>query len=137
MPLQMVSLRKSSILSNQYIKTKYLMAVYKVRLINPSINLDRTIDVPDDQYILDIADAAGIRLPTGCLQGECSLCLAKLISGEVDQSEQKFLKPPEVAAGYTVTCVCYPRSDCVLQTHQEQVLYKDSLYYSKSTSVAD
>ncbi|MBD2204922.1 2Fe-2S iron-sulfur cluster binding domain-containing protein [Calothrix sp. FACHB-1219] len=107
------------------------MGVYQVRLINQTIGLDRTIQVPDDQYILDIAEDNGIRLPSGCKQGECSACVAKLISGEVDQSEQKFLRSQEIAAGYVVTCVTYPRSDCTLETHQEQVLYKSSLYYKQ------
>ena len=57
------------------------MAVYQVRLINPDLNLDHAIAVPDDQYILDIAEEAGIRLPSGCKQGECSACVAKLVSG--------------------------------------------------------
>jgi len=104
------------------------MAVYQVRLINPDLNLDRAIAVPEDQYILDIAEEAGIRLPSGCKQGECSACVAKLVSGEVDQSEQKFLRPEEVQAGYVVTCVTYPLSDCTLHTHQEKVLYQSSLY---------
>ncbi|MBW4681983.1 MAG: 2Fe-2S iron-sulfur cluster binding domain-containing protein [Microcoleus vaginatus WJT46-NPBG5] len=105
------------------------MAVYQVRLVNPTLKLDRTISVPDDQYILDMAEDAGIRLPAGCKQGECSACVAKLINGKVDQSEQKFLRPSEIEAGYTITCVAYPLSDCTLETHQEQVLYKASLYY--------
>ncbi|MEC4986652.1 MAG: 2Fe-2S iron-sulfur cluster-binding protein [Oscillatoria sp. PMC 1068.18] len=109
------------------------MTIYQVRLINSKFNLDRTISVPEDQYILDIAEEAGIRLPSGCLQGECSVCVAKLISGKVDQSEQKFLQPAEIEAGYTVTCVAYPRSDCTLETHQEEVLYQSSLYYQNDS----
>ncbi|RCJ18230.1 ferredoxin [Nostoc minutum NIES-26] len=109
------------------------MTVYQVRLINPAIGLDRTIQVPDDQYILDIAEETGIRLPSGCKQGECSACIARLISGEVDQSEQKFLRPSEIQAGYVVTCVTYPLSDCTLETHQEQVLYKSALYYKSES----
>jgi ferredoxin len=105
------------------------MAIYQVRLVNESIALDRTIGVPDDQYILDIAEDAGIRLPSGCKQGECSACVAKLIGGEIDQSEQKFLQQSELTAGYVVTCVAYPLSDCTLLTHQEQVLYQQSLYF--------
>jgi ferredoxin len=108
------------------------MSVYQVRLINPKLGLDSTIQVPADQYILDIAETAGIRIPSGCKQGECSACVAKLISGEVDQSEQKFLRPQEIQAGYIVTCVTYPLSDCVVETHQEQVLYKSSLYYQST-----
>lgn len=107
------------------------MAVYQVRLVNPAIALDRTIPVPDDQYILDMAEEAGIRLPAGCRQGECSACIAKLVSGQVEQSEQKFLRPSELEAGYTVTCVAYPMSDCTLQTHQEKELYQSSLYFNK------
>ena len=105
------------------------MAKYQVQLLNSDQNLDRTIDVPDDQYILDMAEEQGIRLPAGCLQGECSVCVAKLIRGKVNQSEQTFLQPSEIAQGYTVTCVAYPLSDCVLETHQEQVLYRSSLYH--------
>ncbi len=107
------------------------MAVYQVRLVNPAIALDRTISVPEEEYIIDIAEAAGLKLPSGCKQGECSACVAKLVSGKVDQSEQKFLQSSEIAAGYIVTCVSYPRSDCTIYTHQEQVLYQASLYKSK------
>lgn len=110
------------------------MAVYQVRLVNPDLNLDRTISVPDDQYILDMAEEAGIRLPASCREGTCSSCIAKIVSGDVDQSEQKFLQPSELDAGYTVTCVAYPLSDCVLETHQEQVLYKSSLYFPQNTT---
>ena len=109
------------------------MTIYQVQLINSNLGLNRTIQVTDDQYIIDIAEEAGIRLPSGCKQGECSGCVAKLISGEIDQSEQKFLRPQEIQAGYIVTCVSYPLSDCVLETHQEQILYKSSLYYSNQT----
>ena len=104
------------------------MVVYQVRLVNAAQGLDQIIAVPDDEYILDIAEDLGIRLPSGCKQGNCSVCVARLIEGEVDQSEQTFLRPAEVEAGYTVTCVAYPRSDCTLETDQEQVLYQSSLY---------
>ncbi|MEH1830706.1 MAG: 2Fe-2S iron-sulfur cluster-binding protein [Nostoc sp.] len=113
------------------------MAVYQVQFINSTLGLDRTIQVPDDQYVLDMAEDAGIRLPSGCKQGECSACIAKLISGEVDQSEQKFLRPSEIQAGYVVTCVTYPLSDCTLETHQEQVLYKSALYYKPESEKSE
>jgi ferredoxin len=111
----------------EILKDKLTMVVYQVRLLNPDKKLDRAIEVPHDQYILDIVEEKGIRLPSGCKQGECSACIAKLINGEVDQREQKFLSASEVAAGYIVTCVAYPLSDCTLLTHQEQVLYNSSL----------
>lgn len=112
------------------------MTVYQVRLVNQALNLDYIISVPDDQYILEIVEEVGLRLPAGCREGTCSSCVAKVLSGEVDQSEQKFLQPSEIQAGYTVTCVAYPVSDCTLETHQEQVLYKSSLYF-KSNQAKD
>ncbi|MEO0838646.1 MAG: 2Fe-2S iron-sulfur cluster-binding protein [Cyanobacteria bacterium J06643_5] len=110
------------------------MSIYRVRLINQDIGLDRIIEVPRNEYILDIAEDENIRLPSGCKQGNCSACVAKIISGEVDQSEQKFLQNNEIKAGYTITCVAYPLSDCILETHQEQVLYNSSLYFKSNNS---
>jgi ferredoxin len=106
------------------------MTHYKVRLINLDQDLDQTIEVPEGEYILDIADIVGIRLPSGCKQGNCSACVVRVISGEVDQSEQTFLQGSEIEAGFAVTCVAYPLSDCVLATHQEQCLYSASLYFT-------
>lgn len=105
------------------------MTVYKVKLIDQS-GLNQIIEVPENEYILDVAQSVGIRLPSGCKQGNCSACVAKVISGKIDQSEQSFLSIQEIAAGYTITCVASPLSDCTLKTHQEQVLYKSSLYLS-------
>jgi ferredoxin len=107
------------------------MAVYQVRLINDNIGLDQTITVAQDQYIIDVAEENGIILPSGCMKGECSCCVGKLISGKVEQNEQKFLKPPETEAGYILLCVARPLANCEIHTHQEQILYDSGLYYRK------
>ncbi|XP_062087104.1 ferredoxin, root R-B2-like [Humulus lupulus] len=94
------------------------MAVHRVKLIGPE-GEENEFDAPDDVCILEAAEGAGLELPYSCRAGSCATCAGLLVSGSVDQSEGSILDEEQVEKGYVLTCVSYPKSDCVIYTHKE------------------
>lgn len=83
----------------------------------------RTIDVPDNQYILDAADANGIDLPATCRGGICGACVVRVAKGTVDQSDiddlSFTLDEEEQAQGMALLCMARATSDVVVETQSD------------------
>lgn len=101
------------------------MAMYKIKLVGPKGEVNE-FEAPDDKSILEAAEEAGVELPSCCRAGSCSICAGKVISGSVDQSDGIYLDEEQMNAGYMLSCVSYPRSDCEIHTHKELDLYTPS-----------
>lgn len=74
----------------------------------------RTIEVPSDKFVLDMARRAGVRLPSSCAKGLCGTCKSKLISGTVDMKHQGGIRQREIDAGMALLCCSKPTSDLVV-----------------------
>ena len=97
------------------------MIMYQVTLKTPQG--DYQIPINERQSIFEGAQENEIELPIFCHVGSCSVCTGKLLSGNVDQEAQSFLCEDEINAGFILTCVAKPTSNCVVVTHQEDSLY--------------
>ncbi len=100
---------------------------FAVTLINKEKGVNSTLVVSSEDFILDAAEEAGMKLPYSCRAGACFDCLGKVVEGEVDLTEKatEFLRPDELKAGYVLLCAASPRSDCVILTHQAEELFGD------------
>jgi glycine betaine catabolism B len=71
----------------------------------------RTITCSAEQYVLDAAVGAGMRLPSSCTQGMCGTCKTTMLAGSVDMQHNGGIRPKEVAQNKILICCSRPLSD--------------------------
>jgi len=73
-----------------------------------------TIDVAEDEYILEKAEEAGLILPYDCRSGTCVTCSQMCLSGEIDQDLAFALDDDDAEQGWRLICIGSPLSDVEL-----------------------
>ena len=79
-----------------------------------------TVELSNDQPILDQGEDEGWDLPYACRQGQCVSCAGRIADGAsedfVEHDNQQMLEEAEIDDGYTLTCVAYPRDSFSIET---------------------
>ena len=97
---------------------------YTVQIHDRRTDTIRTLQVPEDRYVLESVEKQGGELPFSCRNGACTTCAVRVLSGEVYQPEAMGLSPELRDRGYALLCVSYPRSDLEVETQDEDEVYE-------------
>ena len=73
-----------------------------------------TLDIAEDEYILEEAEDAGLHLPYDCRSGTCTTCIQKCLEGEIDQDMAFAIGDEELDQGLRLICIGSPLSYVVL-----------------------
>lgn len=74
-----------------------------------------TVQCAPDQFVLDAARAAGLRLPSSCSKGLCGTCKTKLVSGQVDMKHGGGIRQREIDQGMFLPCCSKPLGNLVIE----------------------
>jgi len=79
-----------------------------------------TVELSNNEPILDQGEDQGWDLPYACRQGQCVSCAGRIADGPsedfVEHDNQQMLEDAEIEDGYTLTCVAYPRDSFSIET---------------------
>ncbi|CAI7740495.1 unnamed protein product [Closterium sp. NIES-53] len=98
-------IRSNSLSASNGGRRRFIVHAHKVEVEHQGKT--HVLEIPEDETILSAAIDAGLDLPHDCKLGVCMTCPAKLISGEVDQSEG-MLSDDVMEQGYALMCASYP-----------------------------
>ena len=95
------------------------MRWFRITLQNNRLGQRATLNVQEDNSILDEAKEVGLNFPIPCRTGTCDGCVGKLLAGNLDQTDQSFLDDAQITEGYALLCCAYPLSDCTIDIDWE------------------
>ncbi|USZ69414.1 2Fe-2S iron-sulfur cluster-binding protein [Halorussus salilacus] len=86
------------------------------------VNEGETIEVANNETLLEAGEEEGWDLPYACRQGQCLSCGGKVADGDaheyVQHSNNETLGEDEVEKGYVLTCTAYPTAEFSLETNE-------------------
>ncbi|MDH5020581.1 2Fe-2S iron-sulfur cluster-binding protein [Halobacterium rubrum] len=87
------------------------------------VNEGETIEVANNETLLDAGEDEGWDLPYACRQGQCVSCGGRVADGEdaseyIRHSANESLGESEIEEGYMLTCTAHPTASFSLETNE-------------------
>lgn len=84
---------------------------------------DETLDVANNETLLEAGEDEGWDLPYACREGQCLSCGGRVADGSdasevMQMSNNEVLSDEEIENGYMLTCVAYPTAEFSLETSE-------------------
>lgn len=83
----------------------------------------QTIEVANNETILEAGEGEDWDLPYSCRQGQCLSCAAHIDDGPAEEyvrhSNNDTLSAEEMDSGYCLTCVAYPTAEFTIETGEQ------------------
>jgi 2Fe-2S type ferredoxin len=93
--------------------------VYEIEFANEG----ETIEVANNETILDAGEDEGWDLPYACRQGQCLSCAGHIEGGPagdyIRHSNNETLSEDEMEKGYCLTCTAHPTTDFTIETGEQ------------------
>jgi len=81
-----------------------------------------TIEVANNETLLDAGEEEGWDLPYACREGQCISCAGQISDGPAEEyirhSNNDSLMDDDMDDGYCLTCVAYPTAEFTLETSE-------------------
>jgi 2Fe-2S type ferredoxin len=81
-----------------------------------------TVEVANNETLLDAGEEEGWDLPYACREGSCLSCSGHIAEGPAEEyirhSNNDTLNEDEMEKGYCLTCTAYPTTDFTLETSE-------------------
>ena len=78
-------------------------------------------NVNKGESIIEASIREGIHLPYGCRNGKCGKCMAKVVQGEVEYTEEpKALSTADKATGMAILCQAQVKTDLVIESREAE-----------------
>jgi len=83
----------------------------------------QTVEVANNETILDAGEDEGWDLPYACRQGQCVSCAGQIQDGNANDfirhSNNEALFDDDMEDGYCLTCVAYPTAEFTIETGEQ------------------